>query len=457
MHKKKYILKTKIDLEYYGYEIKPIEVIRVDLSSGKISFAIDEIRNTKTIKSNECIINKKYIFGIDENGIPFTLYNCQVFPSSFSYIISKITILWEELLYGIHLSDIDNFMIDKLNITFDNNTSPMSALIGRESFSIEEKEILVETDWDIASKGGNKRINCILFSFTPHREKNLYDCINIFKMLIDIYFWKIGFFPDYYNYEIIKNDNKYYYFDSRATVQSSAVYNSSYIYDITDENINFEKAYEQWKNIYLRKKNLFHLFMEIQHKNFNQFEEVTTFNYIQCLESFYTSYFDDYYIFPNEYKNKIINEIKYSFSKRSKNNKRIRKIIKDINRNCNSNYSYELFYSAIDGKFNSINEISLSKLISKIFNISYSKTIFKYEYDNRLITKFKKKTYNHRNYIAHMKEKDSEIFKEKENEIAQKKFKLLFRCLLLEKLDIKIDDNKLEKVVDEIDKLYETI
>ncbi len=444
----------KLELIYLNKRINVAEDFFIDTNNTSIKTKIDSIKNLKLIKRNELIERKQFIYGEDENNKPFTLFDCYVLALNYNY--NELEIVWNKMLYGIKTEFLDDLLIDQMDLIYDNNNSNYRALVGKNTFYIDDHKMLVNSNWYIEQEGTRKIVRGNVLSFNSTTQEKFLNYISNAKMLIDIYYFMVGFFPDYYKFILYYNGNKIYYYQPNDGIQTSKEVYARYINCIVEtDKVDYEKAFEIWKNMYNNQKHLFHMFMGIQQKENNQFVEVNTFNYIQCLESFYTSYYPEYYKFQNEYKMKLINNIKFIFLKNQKLKRRMKKDIRKINKLSNSNYSFDELCNSINGKFNSINEISLNQLLNNIFKLPISMSIFEYEYNNKLIKLFKTKTYNHRNYIAHMTNEKMITFYNRENMLAQSKFNLLFRCMVLNQLDIEIDNNNIILLLNEINKYYD--
>lgn len=441
----------EIELMYLGDKVIAIEEFIINTLSSKIIIKTNKIN--KAFSFSNYIEKKQYIYGIDKDNNPFTLYDCYVYMKNNS--IDEIVIVWNKMLHGIKEEKSNELIIDKLEVIFDNDNS-YRGLIGKKTYYIENHSIKVTVDLNVEEDEIKEIDNGIRLTLKSNNRIDFNTYLSSFKMLIEVYYFMIGFFPDYYIYKMyINNKVIYYYNPNKDICNSKEIYARKVNCIVDTNNVDYENVYKEWKDVYSVKKSLFHLFIGTQQKYNYQFEEINTFNYIQCLESFYTTFFSEYYKFPDKYKKKIINKIKFAFSKKSKLAREIKKDIRRINKESDSNYSYDELFSSIDGKFNSINEISLNQLIGKLLNLPIAMNIFKYEIDNNLISLIRRKIYAHRNYIAHIKEDNRNIFKGKENILIQNKLKMLFRCIVLEKIGIEVDINYLNLLISDVDKYYD--
>lgn len=416
----------------------------IELSKNSVIIECNE-KISRTLDETFEIID--YLYCIGENDEKITLYDCHLAlnESDIQYI-RNFKLIYNKILIGEYVDDYENMEISELECVFDNSILTYQISIGNSYFNINDYEI--HTEWNIV----NNKCKGIKLTITPMGcKKKISELIDILNNILCILFFEIGYFPnerkiyvinDNYKYEFL-NPNKSIYRTSKNIEIEGRLKKELY------KNIN--DSYKKWCKLYEDNKVLFHIFFDAQDSS--TFEEVKTFNYIQCLESLFANN-----IFEKTFSDKYKEDIKQLLKEQinpNKKNKLIRKltrIIKHI-RACGVTYDIDDFNNSLQGKLNNINEMSLSKEIKEIFNNKYAQKIFEYEKSNNLIKIIQKKTYNHRNFVAHINNKNN-YFIGDENHLIQKKFKLLFRLVVLEIIDIEVNEEQLTKYIDHINLWY---
>lgn len=427
-----------------------IDIIETDFDINETSFVI-ECANKVDLDffykgiSEHC----DYLFCYDSDGIKFTLYDCYIaINKTLQYKIESFKITYNKIIFGNHFKEINKIKINKLESVIENSKLTYKIHIGKNQWTLQD-DINIKTEWNVDDNGNIKGIKLIIQSSKV--DKTLQEYINIFDNVICIFFWQIGYFPDSKKINFYINDEKYEYNNP-----NKSIYNTNGIIRaksrLNSDLNKFPNIYEKWENLYNNNLILMHLFFEVQ--NSNGFEEVKTFNYIQCLEAIYTNN-----IIKNIFDDKEKNEIKEIFNKiidsnkKNKLTRKLNRIIRKIRKKGN-NYTLLDFKNTLAGKLNDINKLSLYKKIKEMYSNKFAQVIFKYENDNNLLKEFIQKTYNHRNFVAHINN-NGEYFKGKENRIVQLKFKLLYRLNVMEMIGMPIDKSYLEEYVNDIDKLYD--
>ncbi len=430
---------------------------KTNIDTQKSSFTIEcniEIENKDEEDLMKKIFNFKFLFGKDSIGKDFTLYNCSARIIEIqSHIIKKIFVVYNFCIYGKMIENLNNLKINEFQSIINDTNFKLQTQIGKNEWKIEDS-IIIKTDWNF----NDTKIEGIkILIKDENNRKTFEDLLSVYENILCIFFWILGFFPNNKQISFSYENTQVYYFEA-----NEKIYNTKDIID--DKQVlfysldNFQIVYNKWKEMYSSNLILFHMFFDIQ--NNNNFEEVKTFNYIQCLECLYSRFFN-IMRFDNSNRDEIIKifvEI-LNTNKKNKLANKIKKVIKNIKKE-GYNYDVDTLKKSLSGKLNDINKLSLHKIIDKIFEREEAKAIFKYEYEHKnsrtkkyLIKEFKNKMYNHRNFMAHL-DYDKNFFKGEENTLAQLKLKLLFRTIIINMLGINIVIDSLDKYIKKINSDY---
>lgn len=424
---------------------------KTNIDTQKSSFTIEcniEIENKAEEDLMKKIFNFKFLFGKDSIGKDFTLYNCSARIIKIqSHIIKKIFVAYNFCIYGKMIENLNNLKINEFQSIINDTNFKLQTQIGKNEWKIEDS-IIIKTGWNF----NDTKIEGIKILIKDENSRKTFeDLLSVYENILCIFFWILGFFPNNKQTTFIYENTQVYYFEA-----NEKIYNTKDIID--DKQVlfysldNFQIVYNKWKEMYSSNLILFHMFFDIQ--NNNNFEEVKTFNYIQCLESLYSNNFETK-LFNDDKKEELKKVLENALNKNKRNKllRKLERIFKNIRKN---GYKYDInqFKNSLSGKLNDINKMSLYKKINMLYSLDYAKIIYKYEIDKGIIKKFKEKTYNHRNFIAHINN-NSNYFKGKENIIAQQKFKLLFRVMVMNIIGMSIDINNLNNYVSFLNKWYE--
>ena len=438
---------SKIDNFYFDNIF--INILESELNLEKSSFYL-ECNNFEKIDFSQNKNQQHYdtLFCYDANGEKFTLFDCTVALKGKNRDIKQgFLVTYNKIICGSHFQNLNELSIDKLEVVIDNSKSKYQIGIGRNNWELEDKTNIL-TEWNI----DNTKIKGVKISVLPsEKQKNFLNCLDILNNLLCIFYFYMGYFPDYKKISFYKEDKKYNFYNPNTSLFYTIDPINSIM--ILHSNLNnMPEIYKKWNEFYHKNLILMHMYFEIQ--NSKGFEEVKTFNYIQCLESLYSNNFQ-IKLFDDNKKEEIkkIFENILNENRRNKLILKLKRILKNI-RKSGYNYNLENFKNSLLGKLNNINEMSLFKIINMLYNSDYAKIIYKYEYDMGIIKKFKDKTYKHRNFVAHINN-NCNYFQKEENTIAQQKFKLLFRVMVMNIMGMNIDIKHLNNYVSFINKWYE--
>lgn len=423
-----------------------------------LKFKDTKIDLTKTSAIFECVDNIEipfihdevhcdYLFCTNDKGEKITLYDCCIaLNQTLQRYIKSVLIVYNKILIGDFLDNIITKEIDNFEAVIDRKEWPYIISIINNDWEI--KDFHIHTGRDVVEGRATSKLN---IKINPISRKHTFDdSLNVFHNIISILFWGVGYFPDMIRIKVLLDNKVLEYISPNQSIFETSDNIKGYEILYPKFN-NFSDVYDNWEKLYKSNIVLFHIFWGIQ--NSHSPEESKTFNYIQCLEAFFTNN-----ILKDKYDPKYRESIKNIFAdylKKSKKNKLVKKMKRIIGRiNSNGqNYSLDEFSNSLQGKLSDINELSLYQKIKTIYSNKYSLSIFKYEYDNNLIKTFIIKTYNHRNFMAHINNSDS-YFKKHENTLIHSKFKLLFRMLIMDYIGLEYDLDSFNKCIDIINKWY---
>ena len=424
-----------------------------------LKFKETKINLTKTSAIFECVdnidipsirdeVHCDYLFCTNDKGEKITLYDCCIALNQtlLEGYIKSVLIVYNKILIGDFLDNIITKEIDSFEAVIDRKEWPYIVSIINNDWEI--KDFHIRTGRDVVEGLATSKLN---IKINSNSSKHIFnDYLNIFHNIISILFWGIGYFPDNIQINVILDNKKFKYINPNQSIFETTDNVKGYEILYPKFN-NFQDIYDKWEKLYNSNIVLFHIFWGIQ--NSHSPEESKTFNYIQCLEAFFTNN-----IIKDKFDSKYRDSIKNIFNdcfKESNKNKLVRKMKRIIGRINSNGYNYSLneFSNSLQGKLNDINEFSLYQKIKNIYSNKYSLSIFKYEYDNKLIKTFIFKTYNHRNFMAHINNSDSH-FKKYENSLIHSKFKLLFRMLIMDYIDLQYDQDSFISCIYNIDNWY---
>lgn len=435
------IIKEISDFTYKGENIELTEPFKINISES--SFIIRDLpENTNWTCNDGSMIEKKcFLYCKDINGNLITLLDCEIKP--LNIFASSFFIVWDKMIFGCHIESEDLLEVSILECSINDKKLPCHCFIGKENYKIENNEIEVNTDWNIIDGDSGKRILGSNFWLKSEKAIAFSRLYKVFQNLMCVYYFYIGFFPSEVQ---IKSEYK----GTEILVYSPnrSIYNTSNKYKDFNVSIGYNKEnlseqYEKWIELYKKNEYVFHLFFNAQY-NEDAFSEVITFSFIQCLESFYSS-FNDIQKFSDDQKKEILKELKTQV----KQDEKIKKILMEIDQ-----YTIDDLQSSLDGMLDRLNILSLNKIIGNILDSVEGQIVFEYEHSQKgILQKTKSKLYNHRNFIAHIND-DNDYFRGDENILIQNKLMLLFRAFVLGKLGSEYGKENLKKISKYIENRY---
>ena len=374
----------------------------------------------------------KKIICITKNNKIITLLDCSIAPTTNHMI--QFQVIYNLMIIGLDVDSLDELMTRNFHAILRCKKLDYKLWIGKNSFTIDNL-VKVQSKWNKEKIGNKYKIFGVEISFKVLKVKSYSYFIDTFFKLLMVYSFYIGYFPDeieFYFYlknkkiEII-NPNKSVYRTSNRNIIIDKVLNL--------KNPNFTIAYDKFNKLYDNNKILFNVYFSINY-NEDNFDEIKTFNYIQCLESFYTNVI--------KYKKTNTQNIKKDFlvylkSEMDNEESIIRNKIKEVSI---FNEKFSEISNFLTAEIKSMGNVSLNALLKIILKSDIARLIFKFEFDNGLFNRIQSKMYNHRNLLAHIN-KNSNYFFKLQNSLMQKKLDLLFRILVLNYISLEINQDSL--------------
>lgn len=438
-------IKKVKELKYEGVSLKLRNTFFVNKNES--SFYIDVQREDFTF----CMDKPEKIDKIvcyTMNDKPITLINCSIVPTNSKKV--RFHIVYNLMIIGEIIESIDNILINNLHIDVINKKLNYNMWIGKNEYIIDKGKICVQTDWNTKKVGLTEKVKGVSFKLKTKGITEYTYLINSFFKLLIIYYFFIGYFPEKYNIYFYKNGRKITIINPIKTIyrsMKSSVDINKVLY-LTDKDLS--KSYDIFSELYDNNLILFHLFFSINY-NSDNFEEIRTFNYIQCFESFFNNILmikDNCNNIDNVEKI-IITHLKEQLENENS------KIRTDITKSFTNQekVSIDDIIKKVSARLNNIERVSLYRLIKIILETEESRIIFKYEYDNNYISIIRKKLYHHRNLFAHIN-KDRMYLVGLQNDIIQEKLDLLFRILVLNNINVKISKKRFEDCIESINSKY---
>lgn len=430
-----------VNFSYSGESINLIDIFEVNIREA--FFIVENLLPNTDWNSNSgnMIEKKEFIYCKDVNGKLFTLLDCEIIPNDI--FLNKFTIVWNKMIYGCHIENEEALNVKKIECIINDERIHCNMVIGNNNYKIENGEIEVNTDRNSVVENS---INKVLGSRICLKSEKIMPFNRFYKAfqnLICMYYFYIGFFPSKIQVKSEYNEEEIIVYSANRSVCNTSNKFKNFNNIISYEKEDLSVCYEKWVKLYEKNKFVFNMFFNAQFIE-EAFAEVVTFSFIQCLESFYSSSYN-VKKFEKTKKTEIIRELKTQVRK----NEKIADVIKEID-----NYSMEELVESIDGMLGRLNQLSLRKIIDNILNSPEGKIVFKYEHSiGKLFKDTANKLYNHRNFIAHISNKN-DYFQGEENRLIQNKLILLFRAFVLSNIGSEFAKDYLPKVSEYIDKIY---
>ena len=187
----------------------------------------------------------RYIYCIDENNIPFTIYDCMIHPLS-NKVIETMRITWNSIVFGQHISNIDDCHVNELQCVVEDMRESYTKKIRNATYNIEKGSIAVKTSWSYLPCEGLKVPNGVLFELTSNQPIELEKMRESFNRSLEVYFLWIGHFPEikdmrFYNEEgefVYINNSKGLHYSTKINVNKSR---QLLFKDLGDYSLQYDK------------------------------------------------------------------------------------------------------------------------------------------------------------------------------------------------------------------------
>jgi len=422
------------------FSLKSDFIIELDKTEFEIETDFSKYDNIEwDFRTTNEINRQENLHCVDNKGNQFTLLDCYICPLNIP--CTKVKVIWNSIIYGLHISNYNQLFVDRAVFKIDNKKYTYRISIGKNKFAIENDTIEVNTTW--GKKQYKHRYDGVVVEFNPIKSMLLLDLIKSFNLLLEIYFLQIGYFPDTINTSFRVNKKLCFMVNPNKSNYSSKANNVRLETRLFLSDSDYSLMYSNYKILDEVNSPLFNMFYNNQSET-NNFMEVDTFVYIQCLESYYTSFNKSYALFKDD-KRKEISKLIFNILK---DNSELNQVIESVYSNTPD------FYDFLNGMLSNINKKSLKKIINDVFESELISLVMKYEIDNNIIKKFKNKIYKHRNFIAHINKDLNARFIGEENKLAQDKFKLIFRLCVLSDIGANIEQKQLQSCIEDINRWY---
>lgn len=379
---------------------------------------------------------------------PITLLDCSIAPTTSKK--TNFQIVYNNIIIGEKVESLNDIKIKNLHINVKHPKLNYHIWIGKDAYFIDNNFIKVETKRNEKRQGSVTKINGVKFILKSKKMVDYFYLSESFFRLLIIYYFYIGYFPKEYEIYFYKNGRKVEIKNPNDTIFKTSSKYVTIEKVMCNDKLNYGIAYDEFSKIYEINKMLFHLYFSINY-NEDNFEEIRTFNYIQCLESLFTNIKK---VKTEENNDSIKNILSYLKNEIDDESSNIRNEVDQfIINEKDKNKIIENIKNILDNNIKRLSELSFSKLVKKIFELDETKLIFKYEYDNDYIKIIEKKVYNHRNLFAHIS-KNSNYFNEIQNRIVQTKFDILFRLLVLKSIKLEVNHERLLEYIKYVDNHY---
>ena len=379
---------------------------------------------------------------------PITLLDCSIAPTTSKK--TNFQIVYNNMIIGEKVESLNDIKIKNLHINVKHPKLNYHIWIGKDAYFIDNNFIKVETKRNEKRQGSVTKRNGVKFILKSKKMVDYYYLNESFFKLLIIYYFYIGYFPNEYEIYFYNNGRKVEIINPNDTIFKTSSKYVTIEKVMYNDKLNYGIAYDEFSKIYKMNKMLFHLYFSINY-NEDNFEEIRTFNYIQCLESLFTNIIKVKNKENNDSLKNILSYLKNEIEDESSNIKN--EVNQFIINEKDKNKIIENIKNILDNNIKRISELSFSKLVKKIFELDETKLIFKYEYDNDYIKIIEKKVYNHRNLFAHIS-KNSNYFIGIQNRIVQTKFDILFRLLVLKLIKLKVNHERLLEYIKYVDNHY---
>lgn len=393
-----------------------------------------------------------YLFCVDENDMPFTLYDCWI--SLKELPVGKNTktiwqILWNRYLFGYHVQNESTQYIRAAEyiIEAEKGNPSYRLFIGKNDFWVHNDTVHIKTDWHKE----NTKFNGVIISVEFRTLMGIKNAEKIVLRFLEILFLQVGFFPKVEERKMWMEDNKtFLYWEEFAAYAKTAKRNITLGRTLEIENTDFSSIYEKWWNIREREVVTFNLFAYSTADN-SPIREMPIATCIQCLEGYFRIHHQDVLVkFSDGEKKQIVGEIVKALS--------CSDIVQEI---CETNgIGVTEIINSVKGLIGNINKFSLRDVIQySIERCDMAKKLFEYESSTisetggTVLDVFLSKAKGHRDWLSHITPQ-AKRFDREQLSFATDKLKLLFRLSLMYDIGMEIKEESLNNRINEINQWY---
>lgn len=393
-----------------------------------------------------------YLFCVDENDTPFTLYDCWISLKELPVGENTKTIwqiLWNRYLFGYHVQNesAENIKAAEYTIETEKGKPSYRMFVGKNDFWIRDAAIHIKTDWNIE----DVKFHGVKIFVELKVPMGIESVEKIVLRFLEILFLQVGFFPKVEKRKMWKEDNKtFFYWKEFAAYAKTAKRNISLGQALEIKSPNYSEIYEKWWNIREKEVVTFNLFAYATADN-SPIREIPIATCVQCLEGYFQIHHQDALVkFSDDDKQQIIGEIVKALSSSD--------ITKEI---CEKNgISVSSTINSVKGLIGNINKFSLRDVIQyAIERCDMTKKLFEYESstvartDKTLLDIFMSKATGHRHWLSHVTPQNKKFVGEQIS-FATDKLKMLFRLSLMYDIGMEVKEDSLSNRIAEINQWY---
>jgi len=407
---------------------------KVDLKHSEFDFNVEssnyiDVLDMYFLRKDEAD-QMDYIYGIDTNNIPFTLYGCSVCHLNFP--LKEMRIVWNSVIIGKHLPSKSNCSVVKMKCIVEDVKKQYRLSVGKAEYAIKAETIKVKTNWSALPDG---KFNGVAFELTCETPILFEKMKDAFFNLLEMHFLWIGHFPEVKDMRFCDGESEFIYAEHSKGIYQSEKSIVNLERRLFLENMdNFSDKFDKWAVMRARNIPVFTVFLNVLYSR-DMFEEVKTSTLIQCLEGYFNTHHDsDMMVFDKKHKKSIVKAAEEALHASD-----------EIKNAFDTNLFGEVLTS-VKSALGRINRKSLRKIILFAVNrTSFTKKVFEYEMsvilqsDKTQFEVFVSKAVNHRNFISHLFKTD-DYFKHNENKLAMQKIELLLRLSMLHDIGLEVTE-----------------
>lgn len=395
---------------------------------------------------DDCI-EEPFLYCYDEDHNPFTLLGCYAWTNELP--LKSISISWERLIYGAHISNENTMYIKKLSCIVENDKISYRCSALSTNCDIQFGKISLEVGLNHFDEN---KFYGIRFDLYPNEKMSFNEIKESLYRTLEIYFLYIGYFANIKEIKVIHDENELIYFTSSESIYKSIDKNVELIKNLHPVDFtNISKQYDSW--IEIRKANIPVITMFINAlNNKDNYIEVNTSILIQCLEGYFRTHHGKKL---ERYSDTIKTEIFKTVITLIEESKSIDNLIEKNKLEKNK------IINSMQSLLGSINKMSLAEVL--IFASDYTsktKKIFNYEKTLMIndketaFTKFIRKATKHRNFLSHLTPEENYFKGWSENKFAKEKLELLLRVIILYDIGLEIQEKCLDRYIETLNKRY---